>query len=63
MQRNVMDDGRVESHMQSSTQYRDFAERCRRLMKEAKTEEQRKILQEMELAWLELADDAEPKGH
>jgi hypothetical protein len=45
----------------SSTQYREFAEECLRLAKQAKEEGHRNILQEMAKVWNELADEADKK--
>jgi hypothetical protein len=45
--------------MEPSTQYRQFAEGCRRFARLAKTDEQRKILLEMEAVWTKLAEEAE----
>jgi hypothetical protein len=45
--------------MESSGQYRKFAEECRRYAKLADTDEQRKVLLEMEAAWAKLAEEAE----
>jgi hypothetical protein len=45
--------------MEPSTQYRQFAEECRRFARLAKTDEQRKILLEMEAVWTKLAEEAE----
>ena len=45
--------------MQSGKQYRDFAEECRRLMNGAKTDRQRRILEEMARTWLALAEETE----
>jgi hypothetical protein len=42
-----------------SKQYREFAEECRRFAQLAKTDEQRKILHEMEVVWTKLAEEAE----
>jgi hypothetical protein len=46
--------------MKASTQYREFAEQCRRFAETANTE-QRKILEEMARAWQVLAEEAEQK--
>ena len=46
--------------MQATTQYRDFAEACDRLAKQAKTERERIVLNEMAEAWRKLA--GEPDG-
>jgi hypothetical protein len=45
--------------METSTQYRRFAEECRRMAREAKTERHRKILEEMTQAWEQLAKEAD----
>jgi hypothetical protein len=45
--------------MEPSTQYRQFAHECRRFAEAAKTDEQRKILLEMEAVWTKLAKEAE----
>jgi hypothetical protein len=45
--------------MESSSEYRRFAEECRRLAQDAKTERHRKILEEMAEAWSKLAEEAE----
>jgi hypothetical protein len=47
--------------MEASTQYREFAEQCRRFAETAVTE-QRKILEEMARAWQVLAEEAEQKN-
>jgi hypothetical protein len=50
--------------MQTTTQYQDFAEECDRLAKQAKTERERIVLNEMAEAWRKLAgelDRREPK--
>jgi len=48
--------------MTSSTQYREFAEECLSLAKQAKDEHQRKILTEMAEAWIKLAEAADKKN-
>ncbi|HEV2699750.1 MAG TPA: hypothetical protein VGU90_17285 [Terriglobales bacterium] len=45
--------------MEPSKQYRKFAEECRRFAQLANTDEQRKILLEMEAVWTELTEEAE----
>ena len=53
-------------YMEPSTQYRQFAEECRRFTQSAKTDEHRKVLLEMEAVWMQLAEEAEKsttKGH
>ena len=45
--------------MEPSTQYREFAEECRRFAQLAKTDEQRKIVLQMEMVWTKLAEEAE----
>ena len=50
------------SGMESSTEYRRFAQECRRLAQEAKTERHRKIMEEMAQAWDRLAKEAEREG-
>ena len=47
---------------QSSAQYREFAEECRRLAQLAQTAEERKVLREMEAAWTKLAGEVERKA-
>jgi hypothetical protein len=46
-------------YRETSAQYREFAEECDRLAQEAKTEHQRKILEEMAEAWRRVAADAD----
>jgi len=48
--------------METSTQYRRFAQECRRLAREAKTERHRNIMEEMARAWDRLAGEAEREG-
>jgi hypothetical protein len=46
-------------HMESSTQYREFAEQCERLARQAKAEHHRDILIEMAEVWRQLAEQAD----
>jgi hypothetical protein len=46
----------------SISDYRKFAEECRRLAQLAKTTEERKTLQEMETAWTRLIEEANGKN-
>jgi len=48
--------------MDPSTQYRSFAEECRRLAEQVESERHRRILHEMALAWSKLADETGPAG-
>jgi hypothetical protein len=48
--------------METSTQYRRFAQECRRLAREAKAERHRNIMEEMARAWDRLASEAEREG-
>jgi hypothetical protein len=48
--------------MESSTEYQRFAEECHRLAQQAKTDEQRRILEEMAHAWEKLAREPNQKG-
>jgi hypothetical protein len=45
--------------MTSSTQYREFADECLRLAKQATDERYRKILEEMAEAWMKVAKEAD----
>jgi hypothetical protein len=47
--------------MTSSAQYREFAEECLRLAKQAKDEHHRRILEEMAQVWSKLAEEADKK--
>ncbi len=48
-------------YRETSAQYREFAEECDRLAKQAKTNDQRKILEEMAEAWRMVAAEADKK--
>jgi hypothetical protein len=50
------------SRMEPSTQYRKFADECRRLANSAETDDERKVLQEMEAIWTKLAEEADKKS-
>jgi hypothetical protein len=45
--------------METSTEYRRFAEECRRMAREVKTERHRKILEDMAREWEKLAREAD----
>jgi hypothetical protein len=47
------------SGMETSAQYRAFADDCVRLAQRAKTDEERKILLEMAGTWKSLAEEAD----
>ena len=48
--------------MEQTMQYLRFAEECRRLAREAKSEQHRKLLEEMAQAWEKVAKEADPKS-
>jgi len=50
------------SGMETSTEYRRFAQECRRLARDAKTERHRNIMQEMARAWEQLAKEADEEA-
>jgi len=52
----------LSPQMDPSTQYRSFAEECRRLAEQVESERHRRILYEMALAWSKLADETERAG-
>ena len=45
-------------YLETSAQYREFAEECDRLAKQVETDDHRKTLEEMAEAWSKLADEA-----
>jgi hypothetical protein len=47
------------SGMETSTEYRRFAQECRSLAREAKIERHRNIMEEMARAWDQLAKEAD----
>jgi hypothetical protein len=47
------------SGMETSTEYRRFAQECRRLARDAKSERHRNIMEEMAQAWDQLAKEAD----
>ena len=47
--------------METSTQYREFAEQCERLARQAKAEHHREILIEMAEVWRQLAEQTDGK--
>jgi hypothetical protein len=48
-------------YRETSAQYREFAEECDRLAKQAKTDGERKTLEEMAKAWRMVAAEADNK--
>jgi len=48
--------------METSTEYRRFAQECRRLARDAKTERHRNIMEEMAQAWDQLAKEADEEA-
>ena len=50
-------------HMETSVRYLEFAVKCDRLAKVAKTEEERVILKEMAEAWKKVAREADRKEY
>ena len=55
--RNGPIDGSVVTYMETSAQYREFAEQCKWLAARAETEHHRSVLKEMAEEWEELADE------
>jgi hypothetical protein len=47
--------------MEASAQYREFAEKCDRLVEETKDSRHKQALQEMARTWRELADEVDAK--
>jgi hypothetical protein len=50
------------SSMETSTEYRRFAQECQRLAREARTERHRQIMEEMAQAWERLAKETDGGG-
>ena len=50
------------SGMDTHDKYREFAEECERLAKQAKTRAHRQILEEMARVWRQLAEETGSKG-
>jgi hypothetical protein len=48
-------------HMEAPSKYREFAEECDQLAKQAKASEQRRILEEMARVWRQLAEETDGK--
>jgi hypothetical protein len=48
-------------YMEASAQYREFAEKCDRLVEETKDSRHKHVLQEMARTWRELADEEDAK--
>ena len=48
--------------METATEYRRFAQECRRLARDAKTERHRKIMEDMARAWDRLAAEADEEA-
>jgi hypothetical protein len=51
----------LAQYRETSAQYREFAKECDRLAKQAKTDSQRKTLEEMAKAWRRVAAEANNK--
>jgi hypothetical protein len=50
------------SGMETGTEYRRFAQECRRLARDAQTERHRKIMEDMARAWDQLATEADEEA-
>ena len=48
--------------METATEYRRFAQECRRLARDAKTERHRNVMEEMAQAWDQLAKEADKQA-
>jgi hypothetical protein len=51
----------LAEYLETSAQYREFAEECDRLAQQAKADGHRKILEEMAEAWRTVAAEADKK--
>ena len=56
----LLGDGLVT--MDTSAQYREFAEQCRLLAAQAKSERHRRMLEEMADAWIKLAQETKAQN-
>jgi hypothetical protein len=50
------------SGMETATEYQRFAQECRRLARDAKTERHRNIMEDMARAWDQLAKEADEEA-
>ena len=55
----ILHGNKSAQYRETSAQYHEFAEECDRLAKQAKTDGERKILEEMAKAWRMVAAEAD----